>query len=47
VRDRLTALVQIAGTSKHFLLRRSDFRPEARRSRLQVQRSLERPDVPV
>jgi uncharacterized protein YbjT (DUF2867 family) len=40
-------LVQIAGTSKHFLLRRSDFRPEARRSRLQVQRSLERPDVPV
>jgi NAD(P)-dependent dehydrogenase (short-subunit alcohol dehydrogenase family) len=41
------ALVQIAGTSKHFLLRRSDFRPEAPRSRLQVQRSLERPDVPV
>jgi hypothetical protein len=31
------ALVQIAGTRKHSLLRCADFRPEPPRSRLQVQ----------
>jgi hypothetical protein len=41
------ALVQIAGTSKHSLVRSADFRPEAPRSRRQVQLGLERPEVPV
>jgi hypothetical protein len=41
------ALVQIVGTSKHSLLRRADFRPEAPRSRLQVPLGLGRPDVLV
>jgi hypothetical protein len=41
------ALVQIAGTSKYCLLCRADFRPQAPRSRLQVQLGRERPDVPV
>ena len=41
------ALVQITGSSKRSLLRRPDFKPQAPRSRLQAQRGLERPDVPV
>ena len=45
--QRNTALVQIVGTSKHSLLRHADFRPEAPRSRLQVQLGLGRPDVLV
>jgi hypothetical protein len=42
-----TALVQIAGTSRQSLLRCAMFRPEAPRSRLQVQLGLERRDVAV
>jgi hypothetical protein len=41
------ALVQIAGTSEHSLLRRVDFRPETPRSRLQAPLGLEDPDAPV
>src|SRR5216683_3562464 len=41
------ALVQIAGTSRQSLLRCAMFRPEAPRSRLQVQLGLERRDVAV
>ena len=41
------ALVQIAGTSRQSLLRCAMFRPEAPRSRLQVQLDLERRDVAV
>jgi nicotinamidase-related amidase len=41
------ALVQIVGASQHSLLRHADFRPEAPRSRLQVQLGLGHPNVLV
>jgi hypothetical protein len=44
---KIRALVQIAGTSRQSLLRCAMFRPEAPRSRLQVQLDLERRDVAV
>src|SRR6516162_11904674 len=47
-RDEMSlALVQIANTSRQSLRRGAKFRPEAPRSRLQVQLDLERRDVPV
>ena len=47
LRQLKTALVQIAGTGKRFLLRRADFKPQAPRSKLPAQLRLERPDGPV